>query len=448
MSAHAISGDRPRAIAVTPAGGPGGTNTQVFQELKVRVHKDLLERLDLVALAGLDRKQSEEQIRSALQRLLAAEQTPLSRTERERLIEEIGYEVMGYGPLDPLLRDKDVSDILINGPKQIYVEKFGRLQLTDVQFRDNEHLMQIIDRIVSAVGRRVDESSPMVDARLPDGSRFNAIIAPLALDGASVSIRRFGRDPYKIEDLIGFRALTPEMARYFKAAGLARLNIVVSGGTGSGKTTLLNCLSSYIPHHERVITIEDAAEIQLQQPHVVRLETRPANLEGRGAVSARDLVKNALRMRPERIIVGECRAGEALDMLQAMNTGHDGSLTTVHANTPRDCVQRLEVMCLMAGVDLPAKAVRSQIASAVNVIVQATRLSDGSRKVVKITEVVGMEADVVQTQDIFEYVQTGVNAEGAVQGYFKSTGIRSKFYERMVARGTKAEDITFRDGRL
>ena len=447
MSSSAVISDRPRAM-VGSAASPNAAPTQAFQDLKVRVHRDLLERLDLVALSGLDRKHAEEQIRTALQRLLSQEQTPLSRTERERLIEEVGYEVLGYGPLDPLLRDKDISDILINGPKQIYVEKFGRLQLTDVQFRDNEHLMQIIDRIVSAVGRRVDESSPMVDARLPDGSRFNAIISPLALDGASVSIRRFGRDPYKIEDLIGFRAMTPEMARYFKAAGLARLNIVVSGGTGSGKTTLLNCLSSFIPHHERVITIEDAAEIQLQQPHVVRLETRPANLEGRGAVTARDLVKNALRMRPERIIIGECRSGEALDMLQAMNTGHDGSLTTVHSNSPRDCIQRMEVMCLMGGVDLPAKAIRSQIAAAVNVIVQATRLSDGSRKVIKITEIVGMEGEVIQSQDLFEFVQSGVNGEGIVQGYFKSTGIRSKYYERMVARGTKPEEITFREGRL
>jgi pilus assembly protein CpaF len=430
----------------TPRNGAGAPN-HVFQELKVRVHRQLLERIDLVALASLDREQAESQIRAALQRLLQSEQTPLSRVERERLIEEIGYEVLGLGPLDPLLRDNDISDILVNGPHQIYIEKYGRLQLTDVKFRDNEHLMQIIERIVSAVGRRVDESSPMVDARLRDGSRVNAIIPPLALDGPAMSIRRFGRDPYRIEDLVNFKALTEEMVRYLKAVVRARLNIIISGGTGAGKTTLLNCLTSFIPHHERVLTIEDSAELQLQQPHTVRLETRPPNLEGRGEITQRDLVRNALRMRPERIVVGEVRSGEALDMLQAMNTGHDGSLTTVHANNPRDCLQRIEMMVLMAGVEIPAKAIRQTIASAINIVLQGTRLADGTRKVTKISEIVGMESDSITMQDVFEYVQTGINGEGIVQGYFKSTGLRSRFFERLVAAGNKPEDILFEAGR-
>jgi len=414
-----------------------------FQELKVRVHRQLLERLDLSAMAALDRNQAEAQIRTALQRLLSDESTPLSRTERDRLIEEIGYEVLGHGPLDPLLRDPDISDILVNGPRQVYVEKFGRLHLTDVKFRDNDHLMQIIERIVSAVGRRVDESSPMVDARLPDGSRVNAIIPPLALDGPALSIRRFGKDPYKIEDLVGFKALTEEMVRYLRAIVGVRLNIIVSGGTGCGKTTLLNCLTAFIPDHERVVTIEDSAELQLQQPHTVRLETRPPNLEGKGEVSSRDLVRNCLRMRPDRIVVGECRSAEVIDMLQAMNTGHDGSITTVHANNPRDCLGRLEMMVLMGGIEMPIKAIRQQIASAVNVIVQASRLSDGTRKVVKITEVVGMEADQVTSQDVFEFVQTGVNAEGMVQGHFRPTGVRSQYYERLIAAGVRPEDLQF-----
>jgi pilus assembly protein CpaF len=439
----------------TPTAGPtssarpqSAAGQQMFNDLKVRVHRQLLERLDLVAMASLDRAQAETQIRNALQRLLAAEQTPLSRQERERLVEEIGYEVLGLGPLDPLLRDQEISDILVNGPFNVFVEKRGRLQQTEVRFRDNEHLLQIIERIVSAIGRRVDESSPMVDARLPDGSRVNAIIPPLALDGPCVSIRRFGRDPYKIDDLMNFRSLTDEMARYLRGIVLARLNCVISGGTGSGKTTLLNCLSSFIPHHERIVTVEDSAELQLQQPHVVRLETRPPNLEGRGEVTARDLVRNSLRMRPDRIVVGEVRAGEALDMLQAMNTGHDGSLTTVHANTPRDCLQRIEVMALMAGVDLPARALRQQIGSAVHVIIQANRLSDGTRKVTKISEVVGMEGEVVQLQDVFEFVQTGVNTDGQVQGHFRAGGIRSRYFERMIAHGVKAEDIKFEQRRL
>ncbi len=436
------------SAGVAAAGRPAASANPLFSEIKLRVHRQLLERLDLVALAALERQQAEAQIRAALQRLLSAEQTPLSRVERERLVEEIGYEVLGFGPLDPLLRDHDISDILVNGPHAVYVEKYGRLQLTEVKFRDNDHLLQIIERIVSNVGRRVDESSPMVDARLPDGSRVNAIIPPLALDGPSMSIRRFGRDPYRIEDLVAFRSLTEEMVRFLKGIVHSRLNVVISGGTGSGKTTLLNCLSSFIPHHERVITIEDSAELQLQQPHVVRLETRPPNLEGRGEITQRELVRNALRMRPDRIVVGEVRAGETLDMLQAMNTGHDGSLTTVHANTPRDCLQRIEMMVTMAGIDIPVRAVRQQIGSAVHVVIQANRLSDGTRKITKISEVVGMEGDTVQMQDIFEFTQTGVNAEGIVQGHFRSTGIRSRYYERLVAHGVRPDDIRFEQRRL
>jgi pilus assembly protein CpaF len=440
----------PRIGAATPLVAPrgSGSTTQAFQELKLRLHRQLLERLDLVALASLDSEQTEQQIRVAVQRLLENESTPLSRVDRERLIEEIGYEVLGLGPLDPLLRDAEVSDVLVNGPHQVYVEKAGRLTLTEVKFRDNDHLMQIIDRIVSAVGRRVDESSPMVDARLPDGSRVNAIVPPLALNGACMSIRRFGRDPYHIEDLLAFNTLTPEMARYLKGVVHARLNLIISGGTGAGKTTLLNCLTSYIPPYERIVTMEDSAELQLQQPHVVRLETRPPNLEGRGEVTQRDLVRNALRMRPDRIIVGEVRAGEALDMLQAMNTGHNGSITTVHANTPRDCLQRVEMMVMMAGIEIPARTVRQQVASAVNLIIQATRLADGTRKVSKVTEVVGMDGEQIQAQDIFEYVQTGVSADGNVVGHFRSTGIRSRFYERLTAAGVAQEDILFEQGRI
>ena len=348
-----------------------------------------------------------------------------------------------FGPLDALLRDNDISDILVNGPKSIYVEKGGRLERTDVCFRDDEHLLDLIRSIVAAVGRRVDATSPMVDARLPDGSRVNAIIPPLALRGPCLSIRRFGRDPYTIEDLVGFGALTDEMVRYLRAVVHARLNVIISGGTGCGKTTLLNCLTSFIPQHERILTIEDSAELQPQQPHVVPLETRQPDIHGKGEITARDLVRNALRMRPDRIIVGEVRGGEALDMLQAMNSGHDGSISTVHANTPRDCLGRLEMMVLMAGVDLPLKAVRQTLTSAVHVIVQASRLSDGTRKVLKVTEMVGMEGDAVQMQDIFEFALAGVDANGTVRGQFRTTGFRSRYFERLVAAGVKPEDLRF-----
>ena len=424
-----------------PAKSGAASVSKRLEELKLRVHRQLLERLDLVALSSLDSVQAEEHIRTTLQRLLQADSPELSGLERERLIEEVGYEVFGLGPLEEFLKDSDISDILVNGPGAVYVERQGRLSLTDVKFRDEAHLMKVIDRIVSTIGRRLDRDSPMVDARLPDGSRVNAIVAPLALRGPCLSIRRFGRDPYRIDNLLAFGALTPQMVRYLAAAIQGRLNLIISGGTGAGKTTLLNCLTSFIPHHERVVTIEDSAELQLQQPHVVPLETRPPDLDGKGEITQRDLVRNALRMRPDRIIVGEARGAEALDMLQAMNTGHDGSLTTIHANSPRECLQRLEVMVLMAGYDLPVKAIRQQVGSAVNVLVQAARLTDGSRKIVRVSEIVGMESDQLQLQDIFEFVQTGVTPEARVHGQFRATGLRSRYFDRLVVAGVKPEDI-------
>jgi pilus assembly protein CpaF len=350
-----------------------------------------------------------------------------------------------------LLKDPTISDILVNGPFKIYVERRGKLEKSEVKFRDNDHLMQIIDRIVSKVGRRVDETTPLVDARLPDGSRVNAVIQPIALDGASLSIRRFGSSPLRLEDLLNFKAFTPEMAMLMEAAIKARLNIVISGGTGSGKTTLLNTLSSFIPHDERVVTIEDAAELQLQQDHVVRLETRPPNIEGKGAIQTRDLVKNALRMRPERIIIGECRGGETLDMLQAMNTGHSGSMTTLHANQPRDAQARLETMIMMAGTELPLKAMRQQISSAVDIIIQANRLQGGPRKITSITEVMGMEQDVIIMQEVFRYKQLGLDQNGRCYGQFEATGVRPTFVSRLESAGIKlptnlfAERVLMRD---
>jgi len=430
----------------TPA-RPYSATSRAFHDLKLQVHRQLLEHLDLVALSSLDSVQAETQIRAALQRLLPADASALSGDEREQLIEEVGCELLGVGPLDPLFRDSEITDILVNGPAAVYVEKRGRLELTDVKFRDENHLMRVIERIVAGVGRRIDHTSPMVDARLPDGSRVNAIVPPLALRGPCVSIRRFGHDPYRIENLLELGSLTTEMIRYVSAVIQARLNVVVSGGTGSGKTTLLNCLTSFIPHHERIVTIEDSAELQLQQPHVVPLETRPPDLENRGEITQRDLLRNALRMRPDRIIVGEVRGAEALDMLQAMNTGHEGSLTTIHANSPRECLQRLEVMVLMAGIDLPVKALRQQTVSALNVLIHASRLADGSRKIVKISELVGMEGDALQLQDVFEFVQTGI-VDGRVTGTFRATGLRSRYYERMVACGARPEDLVLPPGSL
>jgi len=415
-----------------------------FEELKRRIHGKLVDKLDLSRVSELEGEVLKREIRLVVEHLCDSEDTLLNRAERERLIEEVLDETFGLGPLELLLKDPTISDILINGPKQIYCERRGKLEKTNVTFRDEKHLQQIIDRIVSKVGRRVDETCPMVDARLSDGSRVNAIIPPLALDGSAVSIRRFGSNPLKLEDLLNYKAFTPEMVMLLEGAIKARLNVIISGGTGSGKTTLLNTLSSFIPNDQRVITIEDAAELQLQQDHVVRLETRPPNIEGKGAVTATDLVKNALRMRPERIIIGECRGPETLDMLQAMNTGHEGSMTTLHANTPRDAIARIETMIMMSGVELPLKAMRQQIASAVDLIIQANRLQGGPRKITSITEIVGMEQDTVVMQDIYRYVQTGVNEQGRAVGRFESTGIRPTFMDRLESAGVRLPASAFR----
>ncbi len=416
-----------------------------FEELKRVIHAKLVDKLDLSRVSDLAGDTLRREIRLVVERLCDTENPLLNRMERERLIDEVLDETFGFGPLEILLKDPTISDILINGPHKIYVERRGKLEKTDVKFRDNEHLLQIIDRIVSKVGRRVDETSPMVDARLPDGSRVNAIIPPLALDGPSMSIRRFGSNPLKLEDLLNFKAFAPEMAMLMEACIKARLNIVISGGTGCGKTTLLNTLSSFIPHDERVVTIEDAAELQLQQDHVVRLETRPANIEGKGAVLTRDLVKNALRMRPERIIIGECRGAETLDMLQAMNTGHSGSMTTLHANTPRDAQARLETMIMMAGMELPIKAMRQQISSAVDLIIQANRLQGGPRKVTSLTEVMGMEQDVIIMQEIFRFKQLGIDQNGRAYGQFEATGVRPTFVTRLEAAGIKLPSNLFQE---
>jgi pilus assembly protein CpaF len=416
-----------------------------FEELKRLIHQKLVDKLDLSRVSDLEGETLRREIRLVVERLCDTENPLLNRMERERLIDEVLDETFGFGPLEVLLKDPTISDILINGPFKIFVERRGKLEKTDVKFRDNDHLLQIIDRIVSKVGRRVDETSPMVDARLPDGSRVNAIIPPLALDGPSMSIRRFGSNPLKLEDLLNYKAFTPEMAMLMEACMKARLNVVISGGTGCGKTTLLNTLSSFIPHDERVITIEDAAELQLQQEHVVRLETRPPNIEGKGAVTTRDLVRNALRMRPERIIIGECRGAESLDMLQAMNTGHAGSMTTLHANTPRDAQARLETMIMMAGMELPIKAMRQQISSAVDLIIQANRLQGGPRKVTSLTEVCGMEQEIIIMQDVFRYKQLGVDQNGRTFGQFEATGVRPTFVSKLEASGIKLPSNLFQE---
>jgi pilus assembly protein CpaF len=415
-----------------------------FENLKRRIHGKLVDKLDLTRVGELEGDVLRREIRLVVEHLCDTEDTLLNRNERERLVEEVLDETFGLGPLELLLKDSTISDILINGPKNIYVERRGKLEKTAVAFRDNNHLMQIIDRIVSKVGRRVDEVCPMVDARLPDGSRVNAIIPPLALDGACVSIRRFGANPLKLEDLLNFKAFTPEMVMLLEGAIKARLNIVISGGTGSGKTTLLNTLSSFISNADRIVTIEDAAELQLQQDHVVRLETRPPNIEGKGQISATDLVRNALRMRPERIIIGECRGAETLDMLQAMNTGHEGSLTTIHANTPRDAVARMETMITMAGFELPLKALRQQIASAVDLIVQANRLQGGARKITHISEILGMEQDTIVMQDIYHYEQEGIDENGRAFGSFQASGVRPNFMDRLEAAGVRLPSSAFR----
>ena len=419
-----------------------------YQDLKERVHQRVIELLDLPAVSVMSQDTLAPQLTKVIEQTLQQESVPLNLRERAQLTQEILWEVLGLGPLEPLLADPSVADILVNTYKRVFVERYGRLELTPIQFRDDVHLRKIIDKIVARVGRRIDESSPMVDARLVDGSRVNAIIPPLALDGPSLSIRKFSKDPLQVHHLIDKKAMTPEMGEFLQGVVRARLNVLISGGTGCGKTTILNILSGFIPSQERIVTIEDAAELQLRQEHVVRLETRPANIEGRGEVTQRDLVRNALRMRPDRIIVGEVRGAESLDMLQAMNTGHDGSLTTLHANSGRDALTRLETLVAMAGLNLSNKALRHYISSALNVIIQLTRFSDGSRKVTGIQEVAGMEGEVVTTQDIFTFQQTGLDQDGRVKGRFKATGVRPKFIERFHAYGIPVSQDIFEAGKV
>jgi pilus assembly protein CpaF len=402
---------------------------EVKFRIQTRVIQDLDPKLDLANQVEVRR-----QIEEIFSRVIDEEGLALTRAERVRMLEQITDEIIGLGPLEPLLRDESVTEIMVNGPRQVYIERSGRLELTNVVFQNDDHVMRIIDRIIAPIGRRIDESSPMVDARLTDGSRVNAIIPPLSLIGPVITVRKFSASPFTVDDLIRFGTSTPEMFDFLRACVEARLNIFVSGGTGSGKTTTLNVLSSFIPNDERIITVEDAAELQLRQEHVVTLESRPSNIEGKGAVPIRELVKNCLRMRPDRIIVGECRGGEALDMLQAMNTGHDGSMSTGHANSPRDMLARLETMVLMAGVDLPLRAIREQVSSAVDLIVHQSRLKDGTRRIVNITEVQGMEGDVIVMQDVFVFEQTGV-VEGKIQGRLRATGIRPKFVEKFEVMG-------------
>lgn len=414
-----------------------------YQELKFTLHRKLLDKINLEALAAIDNQRVRGEVRQALIMLIDGEPTLLSSLEKQQICDEVLDEVFGLGPLEPLLADPTISDILVNSPRQVYVERRGQLELTSVTFRDNAHLLRIIDKIVSQVGRRVDESTPMVDARLSDGSRVNAIIPPLALDGPSMSIRRFSTDKLMPADLVNRCAMTQGMMEILEAAVKAKMNIIIAGGTGAGKTTLLNALSSFISPKERIVTIEDAAELQLKQTHVVRLETRPPNMEGNGAIRMRELLVNSLRMRPDRIVVGECRGAEALDMLQAMNTGHDGSLTTIHANTPRDAVARLEVMVSMANSSMQLISIRQQIASAVNILVQAARLSDGSRRVMNITEVTGMEGEIITLQDLFVFEKRGLSPENKVLGRFAATGIRPKFYEKLLAAGIRLRPEIF-----
>jgi pilus assembly protein CpaF len=411
------------------------TQQAYYEELKAKVHQRVIELLDLTVASLMAEEQLAQELSHLVEQILQEGKVALNQRERGQMVQDILHEVNGLGPLEPLLKDHTINDILVNSHKQVYVERYGKLERTAVRFRDEAHLRRIIERIVARMGRRVDESSPMVDARLADGSRVNAIIPPCALDGACLSIRKFSKDPLQVTDLIEKRSLTPEIAELLRGIVRARLNVLISGGTGCGKTTILNILSGFIPTTERIVTIEDAAELQLRQDHVVRLETRPANIEGKGEIAQRDLVRNALRMRPDRIVVGEVRGAETVDMLQAMNTGHDGSLTTVHANSSRDALTRIETMVAMAGFDLPSKALRHYISSALNVIVQLSRLSDGSRKVVSVQEVGGMEGDVVTMQEIFKFEQTGMDQNGKVKGRFRATGIRPKFAEKFQAMG-------------
>jgi pilus assembly protein CpaF len=417
--------------------------SHAYQQMKLRVHQLLLGRIDLEAMEGMTPERLRGELSVLVERLLNEENVVVNADERRSLVRDIQHEMLGLGPLEVLLADPTISDILVNGARQVYVERRGQLSLTDVTFADDDHLMKIIDKIVSRVGRRVDESSPMADARLPDGSRVNVIIPPLALDGPVMSIRRFSVVPLTMDNLIEFKTLTSEMAKVLQALATAEVNLLISGGTGSGKTTLLNIMSGFIDAAERIVTIEDAAELQLRQPHVVRLETRPPNIEGRGEITQRSLVRNALRMRPDRIILGETRGPEAMDMLQAMNTGHEGSMTTVHANTARDALGRLENMLAMGGMNLPSKVARAQIASAISVVIQTNRLTDGKRKLISISEITGMEGEMITMQEIFTFRQTGVEPDGSVKGHFQASGVRPRFMEHLKARGIVLPESLF-----
>ena len=432
-----------QATGTDPAGATHSSVRDAYQRLRREIHSAVLERVELERLSRLPQEQVRQEISALISRILDEERLLANDIERRQLVIDVYDEMFGFGPLEALLRDPGISDILVNTYRQVYVERAGQLELTDVTFYDDAHLMKVIEKIVSRVGRRIDESTPMVDARLPDGSRVNAIIPPSAIDGPLMSIRRFAVNPLKMDDLVSYQSLTPPMAELLDALAKAKVNVLVSGGTGSGKTTLLNILSGFIPRSERIVTIEDAAELQLQQPHVLRLETRPPNIEGKGEITQRTLVRNALRMRPDRIILGEVRGAEALDMLNAMNTGHEGSLATIHANTPRDALTRLENMVSVSGLTLPPKTMRQQIASAISVVVQAARLTDGKRKIVSIQELTGMEGDIINMQEIFTFKRTGVDRDGAVRGHFCATGVRPKFAERLQAFGINLPDSLY-----
>ena len=444
LNAVAIEPMAPRQVEVANDSNQGQVASDAYKVLKGRMHLKLLERFDLAALESLPPLMLRQEIATMVERLLQDEQAAINDMERRSLVRDIQHEMLGFGPLELLMADPSVSDILVNRYDQIYVERRGKLEITSVTFTDEKHLLRIIDKIVSLVGRRIDESSPMVDARLPDGSRVNAVIPPVALDGPMMSIRRFAHIPLQMGNLVNeLKSLTPEMALMLEGLCKSKVNMIISGGTGAGKTTLLNILSGFIPESERIVTIEDAAELQMQQPHVVRMETRPMNIEGKGEITQRALVRNALRMRPDRIVIGEVRGAEAVDMLQAMNTGHEGSLTTIHANTPRDALSRLENMIGMANLNLPHKAARQQIASAITVVIQGLRLIDGKRKITSIQEITGMEGEVITMQEIFTFRQTGINSDGEVQGYFQATGVRPKFADRLRSFGVVLPDAMF-----
>jgi len=445
--AEVRSAEEMRIVTVGDAGAFANRDTRT--DLKLELHQRLLDLINLQALDQMSRQQIEAEVGDIVYEELSKQNHALNNAERKALVSDVLDELLGLGPIEPLLKDPTITDILINGHANVFIERYGVLERTAVRFKDERHLLRIIQKIVSAVGRRIDESSPMVDARLADGSRVNAIVAPLAIDGASMSIRKFARVPIGMERLVEIGSVPAAVSEVLAAVVKARRNVLISGGTGSGKTTMLNAMSAFVDHRERIVTIEDSAELQLQQEHVVRLETRPSNIEGRGEVSQRELVKNALRMRPDRIIVGEVRAGEAFDMLQAMNTGHDGSMTTVHANSPRDALSRIEQMIGMSGIDIPARSARSQIASAINVVIQVGRLSDGRRKLLSLSELTGMEGEVVTMQEIFRFRQTGLSPEGQVLGKFEATGIRPKFIEQVMSHGVSLSSDLFRpDARL